>query len=112
MTRSATRSRPGCSAGKGDKSWRYLKITDLRTEIQLKDGVVHAVDGVTLHVDEGETLGVVGESGCGKTMTALTIMQLLPNGGRIAGGSIKLGGRELTGLSRTTCARSAATRSG
>ncbi|MDX6343084.1 MAG: peptide/nickel transport system ATP-binding protein ddpF [Trebonia sp.] len=75
-----------------------LEITDLRTEIQLKEGVVHAVDGVTLQVDEGETLGVVGESGCGKTMTALTIMQLLPNGGRIAGGSIKLGGRELTGL--------------
>ena len=75
-----------------------LEITDLRTEIQLKDGVVHAVDGVTLHVDEGETLGVVGESGCGKTMTALSIMQLLPNGGRIAGGSIKLAGRELTGL--------------
>jgi peptide/nickel transport system ATP-binding protein len=75
-----------------------LEISDLRTEIQLKEGVVHAVDGVTLHVDEGETLGVVGESGCGKTMTALTIMQLLPNGGRIAEGSIKLGGRELTGL--------------
>jgi peptide/nickel transport system ATP-binding protein len=75
-----------------------LEITDLRTEIQLKEGVVHAVDGVTLHVDEGETLGVVGESGCGKTMTALTIMQLLPNGGRIAAGSIKLAGRELTNL--------------
>jgi peptide/nickel transport system ATP-binding protein len=75
-----------------------LEITDLRTEIQLKEGVVHAVDGVTLHVDEGETLGVVGESGCGKTMTALTIMQLLPNGGRIANGSIKLAGRELTTL--------------
>ena len=75
-----------------------LEITDLRTEIQLKEGIVHAVDGVTLHVDEGETLGVVGESGCGKTMTALTIMQLLPNGGRIAGGSVKLAGRELTTL--------------
>ena len=76
-----------------------LEITDLRTEIQLKQGVVHAVDGVTLHVDEGETLGVVGESGCGKTMTALTIMGLLPNGGRIATGSIKLAGREITTLS-------------
>jgi peptide/nickel transport system ATP-binding protein len=74
-----------------------LEITDLHTEIQLRDGVVHAVDGVTLHVDEGETLGVVGESGCGKTMTALSIMQLLPNGGRLAG-SIKLGGRELIDL--------------
>jgi peptide/nickel transport system ATP-binding protein len=76
-----------------------LQIEDLRTEIQLKNGVVHAVDGVTLHVDEGETLGVVGESGCGKTMTALSIMGLLPNGGRIAAGSIKLAGREITNLS-------------
>ena len=59
---------------------------------------MHAVDGVSLHVDEGETLGVVGESGCGKTMTALSIMQLLPNGGRIAGGSIKLAGKEVTEL--------------
>ena len=57
-----------------------LQIEDLRTEIQLKNGVVHAVDGVSLHVDEGETLGIVGESGCGKTMTALSIMDLLPNG--------------------------------
>jgi peptide/nickel transport system ATP-binding protein len=77
-----------------------LEITDLRTEIQLRDGVVHAVDGVSLHVDEGETLGVVGESGCGKTMTALSIMQLLPNGGRIAGGSIKLAGKDVTAFNQ------------
>jgi len=75
-----------------------LQIEDLCTEIQLKNSVVHAVDGVSLHVDEGETLGIVGESGCGKTMTALSIMGLLPNGGRIARGSIKLAGREITGL--------------
>jgi len=75
-----------------------LQIEDLRTEIQLKNGVVHAVDGVSFHVDEGETLGIVGESGCGKTMTALSIMSLLPNGGRIAGGSIKLADREIVGL--------------
>jgi peptide/nickel transport system ATP-binding protein len=75
-----------------------LQIEDLRTEIQLKNGIVHAVDGVSFHVDEGETLGIVGESGCGKTMTALSIMGLLPNSGRIAGGSIKLAGREITGL--------------
>jgi peptide/nickel transport system ATP-binding protein len=75
-----------------------LQIEDLRTEIQLKNGVVHAVDGVSFYVDEGETLGIVGESGCGKTMTALSIMGLLPNGGHIAGGSIKLAGREITGL--------------
>ena len=75
-----------------------LQIEDLRTHIQLKEGVVHAVDGVSFHVDEGETLGVVGESGCGKTMTALSIMNLLPVGGHIVGGSITLGGRDLTKL--------------
>ncbi len=76
-----------------------LEIEDLRTYIQLKQGVVHAVDGVSLHVDEGETLGIVGESGCGKTMTALSIMNLLPNGGHIVGGSIRLAGKPITDLS-------------
>jgi peptide/nickel transport system ATP-binding protein len=75
-----------------------LQIDDLRTHIKLRQGVVHAVDGVTLHVDPGETLGVVGESGCGKTMTALSIMNLLPTGGSIVGGSIKLNEREISAL--------------
>jgi peptide/nickel transport system ATP-binding protein len=75
-----------------------LEITDLRTEIRLKQGIVHAVDGVSLHVEPGETLGIVGESGCGKTMTALSIMNLLPTGGSIAG-SIKLDGLEISSLS-------------
>jgi peptide/nickel transport system ATP-binding protein len=73
-----------------------LEITDLRTEIQLRTRVVKAVDGVTLSVEPGETLGVVGESGSGKTMVANSIMRLLPNGGHIVGGSIRLGGQELT----------------
>jgi peptide/nickel transport system ATP-binding protein len=76
-----------------------LEINDLRTEIRLRHGVVHAVDGVTLHVEPGETVGIVGESGCGKTMTALSIMNLLPGGGSIVGGSIKLAGQELSTLS-------------
>jgi peptide/nickel transport system ATP-binding protein len=76
-----------------------LEISDLRTEIRLRHGVVHAVDGVSLHVEPGETLGIVGESGCGKTMTALSIMNLLPGGGSIVGGSIKLDGQELSTLS-------------
>jgi peptide/nickel transport system ATP-binding protein len=76
-----------------------LEITDLHTEIKLKQAVVHAVEGVSLHVDPGETLGIVGESGCGKTMTALSIMKLLPTGGHITGGSIKLGGTEISSLS-------------
>ena len=76
-----------------------LEISELKTEIRLKHGIVHAVDGVSLHVDPGETLGIVGESGCGKTMTALSIMNLLPTGGHIATGSIKLNGQDLTALS-------------
>jgi len=76
-----------------------LEITDLRTEIKLREGVVHAVDGVSLSVAQGETLGIVGESGCGKTMTALSIINLLPTGGHIAAGSITLDGQELTSLS-------------
>ncbi len=76
-----------------------LDISDLRTEIRLREGVVHAVDGVSLQVEAGETLGIVGESGCGKTMTALSIMNLLPTGGAIAGGSIKLDGQEISTLS-------------
>ncbi len=76
-----------------------LDISDLRTEIRLREGVVHAVDGVSLQVEAGETLGIVGESGCGKTMTALSIMNLLPTGGHIAGGSIKLAGQEISTLS-------------
>jgi peptide/nickel transport system ATP-binding protein len=76
-----------------------LEIDDLRTYIKLRQGMVHAVDGVTLSVNPGETLGIVGESGCGKTMTALSIMKLLPNGGHIAGGSIKLDGTEISSVS-------------
>jgi peptide/nickel transport system ATP-binding protein len=75
-----------------------LEINDLRTEIRLKQAVVHAVDGVSIHVEAGETLGIVGESGCGKTMTALSVMSLLPTGGSVVGGSIKLNGQEISNL--------------
>src|ERR1700677_797233 len=84
------------SVDPGDASMSLLEIQDLRTEIQLRTRVVKAVDGVTLSVEPGETLGVVGESGSGKTMVANSIMRLLPNGGHIVGGSIRLGGQELT----------------
>ena len=70
-----------------------LEIENLHTNIKLRHGTVHPVDGVNLHVDSGETLGIVGESGCGKTMTALSIMGLLPVGGSIAEGRISLAGR-------------------
>ena len=76
-----------------------LEIEDLHTEIRLRSATVHALDGVSLNVEAGECLGIVGESGCGKTMTALSIMQLLPPGGHITGGSITLSGQEISALS-------------
>jgi peptide/nickel transport system ATP-binding protein len=82
-----------------------LEIDDLQTHIRLRQGVVHAVDGVTLHVDAGETVGIVGESGCGKTMTALSIMNLLPTGGSIVGGSVTLNGRPISALNEDAMRR-------
>ena len=76
-----------------------LEIRDLHTEIRLKDATVHPVDGISLTVGAGECLGLVGESGCGKTMTARSIMRLLPPGGLITSGSVVLNGTDLTQLS-------------
>jgi oligopeptide/dipeptide ABC transporter ATP-binding protein len=75
-----------------------LDIQDLSTHIKLTSSVVQAVGNIDLHVDAGETLGIVGESGCGKSMTGLSIMGLLPPGGSIVSGSVKLNDRELVGL--------------
>jgi peptide/nickel transport system ATP-binding protein len=72
-----------------------LEVNDLVMHFKIQDGWVEAVDHVTFHVDEGETLGVVGESGCGKTTTAYAVTQLLPRNAYIKGGSIKFQGREL-----------------
>ena len=75
-----------------------LDIRDLHTDIEIRSGVVHALSGVDLHVNPGETLGIVGESGSGKTMTALSLMGLLPQGGRVSSGQIILDGQDLTKL--------------
>ncbi|WP_340107298.1 ABC transporter ATP-binding protein [Pikeienuella sp. HZG-20] len=77
-----------------------LDIEGLRVEFATRYGPVTALDGVSLHVNAGETLGVVGESGCGKSITALSAMGLIPSPpGRVAAGSIRLDGEELVGAS-------------
>jgi len=73
-----------------------LRVRDLKVHFRTDDGILHAVDGVDLHINRGETLGVVGESGCGKSVTAMTIMKLLAMPpGFIAGGEILFQGRDL-----------------
>ena len=76
-----------------------LELEDVRTELSLRRGTVKAVDGVSFTVDVGETLGIVGESGSGKSMTALSILRLLPRTGRITGGKVRFKGRVLSDLS-------------
>jgi peptide/nickel transport system ATP-binding protein len=77
-----------------------LDIADLRTWFFTRDGVVRAVDGVSFHVLPGETLAIVGESGCGKSVTALSVLRLIPSPpGRIVSGAIRFAGRDLLGLS-------------
>ncbi|HWF79687.1 MAG TPA: ABC transporter ATP-binding protein [Streptosporangiaceae bacterium] len=75
-----------------------LEIKNLSTHIKQSTTTIQAVGNVDMHLDPGETLGLVGESGCGKSMTGLSIMGLLPAGGHIVGGSIKLEDKELVGL--------------
>src|SRR5690348_5875602 len=77
-----------------------LAIDDLRTHFFTRDGVVRAVDGVSFDVGAGETLAVVGESGCGKSVTALSVLRLVPSPpGRIVDGAIRFEGRDLLSLS-------------
>jgi peptide/nickel transport system ATP-binding protein len=77
-----------------------LRVDDLRTHFFTLDGVTRAVDGVDLAVHAGETVGIVGESGCGKSVTALSIMRLLPAKlGRVVSGTIRFDGQDLLALS-------------
>jgi peptide/nickel transport system ATP-binding protein len=83
-----------------------LEVRDLHTQFDTLDGVVRAVDGVSFALDRGETLGIVGESGCGKSVTAMSILRLIPpETGRIASGSIRFEGEELTTLSEEAMKR-------
>ena len=79
-----------------------LQIEGLKTYFHTDDGIVKAVDDVTMSIGKGQTLGVVGESGSGKSVTSLTVMRLLPDrAARIAGGSVSFMGRDLLGIPKS-----------
>ncbi|HYM46910.1 MAG TPA: ATP-binding cassette domain-containing protein, partial [Burkholderiaceae bacterium] len=77
-----------------------LEVEDLKTYFFTRDGVVRAVDGVSFSVYPGETLAIVGESGCGKSVTSLSILRLIASPpGRIVSGKLRFEGRDLLALS-------------
>jgi len=78
-----------------------LEVKDLHTFFQTREGLVRAVDGVSFQLDDGELLGLVGESGCGKSITALSIMRLIAPPGKITAGQVLFDGRDLLHLSNT-----------
>ena len=76
-----------------------LEVKDLTTHFFTQDGVVKAVDGISYNVHEGEVLGIVGESGCGKSVSAMSVMKLIPNPpGRIVNGSVVFEGEDLVSM--------------
>ncbi len=78
-----------------------LEVKSLKTQFFTEDGIVRAVDGIDFHVKRGEVLGIVGESGCGKSVTSLSIMRLVSQPGRITDGSILFDDQDLVGLSES-----------
>lgn len=78
---------------------KLLEVNQLAVRISVAGRQISPINGISFHLDKGETIAIVGESGCGKSMTAYSLLRLLPPGGIITEGSIKLDGRELTTLS-------------
>jgi len=91
---------PSPAASARPAEGHLLEVADLKTHFFTRSGVVQAVDGIDFHVDRGEVLGLVGESGCGKSVTSLSIMGLVPRPGRLVSGSVRFDGRELTTMSQ------------
>ncbi len=115
MTASATPSIRG-STGDGRRGRRgqlapILEVRGLRTSFYTRAGVIRAVTGVDFSVARNEVLGLVGESGCGKSVTSLSILGLVTAPGRVEAGEVIFDGRDLLTLPATRCARSAATAS-
>src|SRR5512137_2953138 len=99
FSRTPSRKGPSMDQTKASKNGILLEINGLQTNFFTDAGVVRAVDGVSRKVRKGETLGIVGESGCGKSVTALSILRLIPDPpGKIVAGKILLDGRNLLDL--------------
>ncbi len=86
-------------AHRATEGGELLALEGLRTHFFTQDGVVKAVDGVSFKISHGRTMGVVGESGCGKSITALSVMRLIERPGRVVEGTIRFGGRDLLAVS-------------
>jgi peptide/nickel transport system ATP-binding protein len=84
----------------GQLAERLLDVRNLSIEIDTRNGPATVVDGIDLHVDKGETLGIVGESGCGKSLTMLSLVRLLPNKIRVSSGTATFEGRNLLELDK------------
>src|SRR5688572_14732145 len=95
--RSARRARPEAER-LSDPAAPLLEVTGLKTYFFTREGTVQAVDDVSFYVNRGEVLGLVGESGCGKSVTSLSILRLVPYPGRVVDGEIWFGGRNLLEL--------------
>ena len=94
------------AAGTETAAAALLEVTGLKTYFFLRHGILKAVDGVSFTLKPHETLAIVGESGCGKSMTALSLMRLIPEPpGKIVGGSVKLDGVDLVGLDEAAMRR-------
>ena len=76
-----------------------LSVEDLEVRFWTGRGIIHAVNGVSFDIAPGETLGIVGESGCGKSVTSLALLGILPRAGRVTNGTARFDGRNLIGLS-------------
>ena len=77
-----------------------LEVDNLHTHFRTRDGVVRAIEGLSLTVQAGEVLGIVGESGCGKSVTALSVMRLIPSSvGGIVEGQVRFEGKDLASMS-------------
>ena len=94
-----TTAQPATHRGDSAAEEALLAVDGLRTTIKQRHGSIHPVDGVSLTVRRGEILGLVGESGCGKSMTALSLMRLLPPNAAVSGGSIRFDGKDLLKIS-------------